>query len=127
MPHHDFGAKGLAPTPQTLALLEPNGSSGLVDPLERIAIALERLNATQSAYWEAISKSIDRIAAKLDPPPSDIVGTAYIADRLGCTVTWVSETAREGKIPTNCVVPGTGNGKPWKFYRTRIDVWLASR
>jgi hypothetical protein len=34
---------------------------------------------------------------------------------------------RLGQIPTDCLVPGTGGGKPWKFHRAKIDDWLASR
>jgi Helix-turn-helix domain len=55
------------------------------------------------------------------------VGSRYIADRLGCTTVWVAEMARSGEVPRHCVVPGTGSGKPWKFYRERIDAWIASR
>lgn len=32
-----------------------------------------------------------------------------------------------GKIPTSCIVAGTGNGKLWKFYRVRIDAWIKKR
>jgi hypothetical protein len=65
-----------------------------------------------------------RIADRLDPPPPDIVGTDYPAARLGCTETWIAEQARDGKLPPQCIVPGTGRGRPWKFYRTHIDAWL---
>lgn len=65
-----------------------------------------------------------RIADRLDPPPPDVVGSDYIATRLGCTATWIAEQARDGKLPARCIVPGTGRGKPWKFYRSQIDDWL---
>lgn len=74
-----------------------------------------------------IAASLKRIADHFDPPPPDIIGTDYIADRLGCTVVWVAKMASEGKIPKNCIVPGTGIGKPWKFYRSRIDHWILMR
>ena len=70
---------------------------------------------------------LKRIADHFDPPPPDLVGSTYIADRLGCTTVWVAEMARRGIIPTSCVVQGTGNGKPWKFLRVRIDEWLKRR
>jgi hypothetical protein len=54
-------------------------------------------------------------------------GKADAADRLGCTTTWIAETTREGELPESCIVPGTGNGKPWKFYRRLIDEWIESR
>jgi hypothetical protein len=74
-----------------------------------------------------IAKSLQRIADVLDPPPSKIVDSPYVADRLGCTTVWVAEMARRGQIPKNCIVPGTGNGKVWKFYRPLIDQWIESR
>lgn len=70
---------------------------------------------------------IRRIADALDPPPPDIVDSSYVAGRLGCTTTWVADLARQGKIPINCLVVGTGDGKPWKFRRGAIDVWIVSR
>jgi hypothetical protein len=93
-------------------LLRPRPS----DPLARIAEAIERLQ-----------HQIARIADHFDPPPPDKVGTPYIADRLGCTTVWITEMVRSGEIPSGCVVPGTGNGKPWKFFRARIDDWLETR
>jgi hypothetical protein len=57
----------------------------------------------------------------------EIVGTPYIAERLCCTSIWITEMVRRGVIPPACVVPGTGDGKPWKFYRTRIDEWIRRR
>jgi len=86
------------------------------DPLTRIAEAIEHLQ-----------HQIDRIADHFDPPPSDKVGTPYIAECIGCTTVWITEMVRNGEIPPDSVVPGTGNGKPWKFFRARIDEWLQSR
>jgi hypothetical protein len=78
---------------------------------------------------DAAGTAIDlkRIADHFDPPPPDIVGSAYVASRLGCTTTWVADMVRRGEIPPHAVVPGTGNGKPWKFFRSRIDSWITSR
>lgn len=70
---------------------------------------------------------VRRIADHFDPPPPDKVDSGYVAGRLGCTNTWVAEMARRGEIPRGCIVPGTGDGKPWKFYRARIDAWIESR
>ena len=67
------------------------------------------------------------VADAIAPQPNDLVGTPYVARRLGCTAVWVAEMARDGTIPAQCVVAGTGNGKVWKFYRDRIDRWIASR
>jgi hypothetical protein len=74
-----------------------------------------------------IGIDLKRIADHFDPPPPDKVGSDYIASRLGCTTTWVADMVRRGEIPPHCVVPGTGSGKPWKFFRSRIDSWITSR
>jgi hypothetical protein len=74
-----------------------------------------------------IQTDIKRIADHFDPPPPDIVDTPYIAQRLGCTPTWVANMVRSGEIPKGCVVPGSGKGRQWKFYRRRIEAWLSNR
>ncbi len=70
---------------------------------------------------------LSRIADHFDPPPPDKVDTAYVAERLGCTTDYVAMLARDGGIPPSCLVKGTGNGKPWKFHRSQIETWIASR
>ena len=82
---------------------------------------------SQTEMAQRIVTDLRRIADRLDPPSPDKVGTPYIADRLGCTTVWITELIRKKEIPANCIVPGTGNGKPWKFYRERIDRWLKDR
>jgi hypothetical protein len=77
--------------------------------------------------FTSIATDLRRIADRLDPPPPDLVDTGYIADRLGTTRTWVARMAGEGTIPRACVVEGTGNGKPWRFHRHKIDQWIATR
>ena len=79
------------------------------------------------AFLAVIASSLKRIADHVDPPPPDIVDTTYIADKLGCTLEWVAKMSLKGRIPANCIVPGTGIGKPWKFYRSRIDRWIVER
>lgn len=71
--------------------------------------------------------AVERIADRLDPPPPDVVDSPWVAARLNCTTTWVADMARRGDIPEGCVVVGTGYGRPWKFYRTRIEEWFATR
>ncbi len=75
--------------------------------------------------------AIDQFFALLgDPSRSktpDVVDTSYVAQKLGCTTVWIADQARSGAIPGSCIVPGTGHGKPWKFYRLRIDGWLRER
>ena len=84
--------------------------------LERVAFSLE-----------ALAVESKRIADQVAPEPGDVVGTPYLAQQLGCSVVWAAEMARNGQIPKSCIVPGTGNGKPWKFYRRRIEEWLIKR
>ena len=76
---------------------------------------------------DGIVGQLKRIADHFDPLPPPLVGSPYIADRLGCTTFWVTKMVRRGEIPVSCVVPGTGNGKPWKFFRSRVDDWLKTR
>ncbi len=89
----------------------------------RLAHALEQLVA---ALGHA-NHHLKRIADALSPEPTSVVDTTYVAGRLGCTPTWVAAMASNGTIPDDCVVPGTGDGKPWKFHRERIDHGVVSR
>jgi len=83
--------------------------------------------ATVSTALAAMADNMARIADALTPKPADIVGSPYVAKRLGCTTTWIAEMVRKGEIPKSCLVPGTGNGKPWKFFREKIEAWIALR
>jgi hypothetical protein len=76
---------------------------------------------------QSIEHQLARIADHFDPAPPSLVGTGYIAAKLGCTTDWITMMVREGQIPTACLVAGTGNHKPWKFYRQRIDEWIEQR
>lgn len=74
-----------------------------------------------------VHADLKRIADHFDPQPPDVVDTPFIARRLGCTTTWIAQMVRSGEMPKGCVVPGSGKGRQWKFYRRRIEEWLASR
>jgi len=87
---------------------------------------MRRLSTSESDS-STISADLRRIADHFDPPPPDKVGSEYVAQRLGCTTTWIADLVRRAEIPKSCLVPGTGNGKPWKFYRDRIDKWIERR
>jgi predicted DNA-binding transcriptional regulator AlpA len=87
---------------------------------EQPSISLESLTS--------IAADIHRLTTKIAPgPQDDIVGSRYVADCLGCTTQWIGEMVRNGDIPKPCMVAGTGGGKLWKFYKSRIDNWLKSR
>jgi len=76
---------------------------------------------------ELLAACAEVIADSLSSATPDKVDTAYVAKQLGCSTVWIAEQARSGAIPSNCVVPGTGNGRPWKFHRAKIDAWIRSR
>jgi hypothetical protein len=80
-----------------------------------------------AAAMEALLGESRRVADHVVPTVGEVVGTPYLAKHLGCSVVWAAEMARTGQIPKYCVVPGTGNGKPWKFFRERIEEWLIKR
>lgn len=94
-----------------------------IEQIERRLKAIENQLPMLVAFTEAVS----RIADHLAPFPENIVGSKYIADRLDCTTTWVGRMATAGEIPSRCIVPGTGKGRLWKFYRKHVDEWLDNR
>ncbi len=97
--------------------------SPVIDALSQMQGTLERI---ADAIEEGFAQG-RRIADHFAPEPADVVGTPQVARQLGCTTVWIAEMARRGEIPKSCVVPGTGNGKPWKFYRRRVEDWLGKR
>ena len=90
---------------------------------------VQRLNIAyrDPSLLERIAVALERLADHLAPDPNNIVGTDYVAGKLGCTPTHVARLARDGSIPVSCFVPGCGDGKPWRFLRARIDNWLVVR
>lgn len=72
-----------------------------------------------------VQASLRRIADHFDPPPPDVIDSRYLADRLGVSTTRIAQRVREGSIPASCIVPGSGDGRLWKFHRRRIEEWLA--
>jgi hypothetical protein len=84
-------------------------------------------HSTFIAVFVDIANSLRRIAEAHSPSPTDKVGCDYISNKVGLSSIYVAEMARKGKIPTKCIVPGTGNSKPWKFFRKETDDWIASR
>lgn len=111
-----------SPSTNPLSTAVAGRQSGLVviakieDPLATIAEALTRIADAQT-----------RIADHLVPPPSDYLDSTELARRLGCTPTWIAKMARNGTIPKNCIVAGSGNGNLWKFHRGYIENWIENR
>jgi hypothetical protein len=91
-----------------------------VPPADLGSQILYRLDRIAAALEDLVEES-HRIADHIAPAPGDIVGTPFLAQQLGCSVVWAAEMARNGQIPRNCIVPGTGNGRPWKFRRRQIE------
>ncbi len=96
----------------------------LDDEAHATAKALAGLLAAPLA---SVAADVRRIADRLDPPPSDIVDTVYVAEKLGLTVKRISQMALAGEIPAHCIVPGTGHGTYWKFFRSKIEPWIEAR
>ena len=107
-------------------LESPHAGPGTGPASELDLQVLARLDRIATALEDLVAES-RRIVNHVAPASGDIVGTPHVAQRLGCSVVWVAEMARSGQIPKNCIVPGTGNGKPWKFYVGRIEEWLNKR
>lgn len=85
------------------------------------------INGTALEILDGIATDIRRVADTLAPSPPQMIGSGYISQKLGCSKAWITEMVRDGRLPKGCVVPGTGNGKPWKFYRREIDRWIERR
>ncbi len=71
-----------------------------------------------------IAEGFERLIQVLVPQTAELVGTEYIASRLGVSKQWVGKMAEKGTIPKNCIAPKVSGGRVWKFHRDRIDAWL---
>jgi len=127
MPHDTLKVCSSA-TPNAECLIPENDlNSSAIPPLaESRHLPPDQLSRIATAV-ELLATCAQVIADSLSSATPGTVDTVYVAERLGCSTVWVAEQARSGAIPPHCVVPGTGNGRPWKFHRVRIDAWLRSR
>ncbi len=73
------------------------------------------------------TRAIGSLVSTLAPEVPDLVGTDYIARRLGVSKTWVGQLADRGEIPRACIAPKLSRGRIWRFHRDRIDAWLRER
>ena len=73
------------------------------------------------------TRAISSLVATLAPEVPDLVGTDYIARRLGVSKQWVGTMAERGDIPRSCIAPKLSGGRIWKFHRDRIEAWLRER
>jgi hypothetical protein len=111
-------------------------------PFDRMRDGTIVLNETEVDRWKAtrrgqqpenpvvlerLASAAEEIAHHLDPRPPEIVKSSYVAGRFGCSIKWVGEMVRRGEIPKSCIAPGSGDGKQWRFYRSKIDKWINSK
>lgn len=71
--------------------------------------------------------AITSLVATLAPVVPDLVGTDYLARKLGVSPQWIGTMAERGDIPRHCVAPKISGGRIWKFHRDKIDAWLRER
>lgn len=94
-----------------------------------IPLLLDRMMprlAVEPDYVSDIRTLLQRIAEHFTP--QEIVGTDYIANRLGCSSQYVSRMATEGTIPKSCIKVSSGERRQrWKFFRSEIDRWIEGR
>jgi len=117
------------------AQCDTNGQSSLTNYLHALLEAIRlgsltiivELGPGSQRVIAEVQADLKRLADHFAPQPADIVGTPYLASKLGCTPTWIAQMVRSGEIPKSCVVPGSGQGRQWKFYRGRIEDWLTSK
>lgn len=106
-----------------LTVMKPVGRKGGEDEIRRMAEALENV----SSSLEQIKPAIIRIADHFDPRQRSVVGTPYIAERLGVSVRWINDLIHKGEIPKSCICPQSGEGKYWRFWKEKIDLWIEGR
>jgi predicted DNA-binding transcriptional regulator AlpA len=116
---------GLEPAELLLSLADHEGSGQCAN--RPLAAPESGTRMTVLDCLHRIADSLSRVSDHFDPPPPDIVGTPYVAAKLGCTTDWIAMMVRDRQIPASCLIPGTGEGKPWKFRRSRIDEWIERR
>lgn len=119
----DFTGRGEVRPP--LADGGSNSVSAENKPMEMIAGGND-ITALVAALKEH-TRAIGSLVATLAPPVPDLVGTDYIARRLGVSKQWVGAMAERGDIPRNCVAPKISGGRIWKFHRDKIEAWLRER
>jgi len=69
--------------------------------------------------------AITSLVATLAPEVPDLVGTDYLARKLGVSKQWVGAMAERGDIPRECVAPKISGGRVWRFHRSKVDQWLS--
>ena len=93
--------------------LNVNGIEEVVSPLIQLIEEMKQQGRAFQGLLEVLS-----------PRPVDLVGTDFVAAKLGCSKQWVGKMAENGTIPKHCIAPKVSGGRIWKFYRQEICDWL---
>lgn len=108
-------------------LFENAGSDGgrtLEDPtdLGRLLAALLNVERERLEVERLMAESLKRLADAHAPTLPETCGTRRVAKILGLNSTQrVVQMIEEEKIPADCIVPGSGNGRRWAFYTQKVE------
>ena len=122
-------AKSLAPLAnQSHSNQAQAAPSSLAESAAQLANARQHgagVSVTVEALLRQLVCDVHRIAEHLDPSGDDrLVGTVYVATRIGLTTHSVCDMARVGTIPPDCIAVRSRDGSRWKFTRKTIDFWI---
>lgn len=125
----EFGIKGLGRILSKSQLCNELGvSEGQYEHMLKLGLPILDLGDGEPLHSEvAIDHFFVTSSEKSNHDKPNIVDSDHVARMLNCSPTWICDLARRGEIPATCVVLGTGQGKPWKFYRTLIEKWVRDR
>ncbi len=88
---------------------------------------VERRPARPVHADHVVARELRRLRRDLRPAEPEIIGTPEVAKMAGVTTAAVRQWVESEAMPGNCIVPGSGNGTPWRFYRRRVVKWLRTR
>jgi hypothetical protein len=93
-------------------------------PVVNVSLPIDALAPVAGQLAELVA-GIQRLADHVDPTPAGgLVGTNYLAERLGVTVKWAGQLAENGTVPADCVAVRGGDGRQWRLYKDKVDAWL---
>ena len=73
-------------------------------------------------FWSDLERLFEFLFPK---GTEELVGTEYLAKKLGYCRQWICKMADTGVIPESCIAPRGSGGRSRRFYRIRIDAWIA--
>ena len=60
---------------------------------------------------DRIASGLERLIEFLIPKATELVGTEYLAKKLGCSKQWIGKMAESGVIPKSCIAPKVSGGR----------------